>query len=360
MTRKERLRRCYFHEEVDRPGVFCRRDFPPGDPSYDTLKAYLAQYTELKPRFNSARLDTPYATDTTIEAYSEGFQRRRTILHTPTRDLQSLFLEGLKGHPGYQEKYLLEDRGDAEKYLWLPMPQYEGDVAAFGRIQAELGDAGIVDVGLGLNPAGFVAELFGSQNFALMTATDRDIVHALCQRQMTILLNRLKFLRAHNIGPFFSMAGEEYIVPPLHGPHDFRDFNLRYDKPIIDLVHEMGGRMHIHCHGRMKTVLPMFVEMGTDVLHPFEPPPMGDITAKQAKQLARGKICLEGNIQINRMYEATPEDIHQETAALIAAAFDDRRGLIVCPSASPYIPGAGEQCLPRFQAMIQTVLDFKG
>ena len=45
-----------------------------------------------------------------------------------------------------------------------------------------------------------------------------------------------------------------------------------------------------------------------------------------------------------------------ETQTLIDEAFDDRRGLIVCPTASPYIRDAGEECLPQYQAMIETVL----
>ncbi len=85
---------------------------------------------------------------------------------------------------------------------------------------------------------------------------------------------------------------------------------------------------------------------------------MGDITAKRAKQLARGKMCLEGNIQIHNMYEHTPAQVAQETVALIADVFDDRRGLIVCPSASLYQVGKGAQCLGQVKAMVQTVLDY--
>jgi hypothetical protein len=96
--------------------------------------------------------------------------------------------------------------------------------------------------------------------------------------------------------------------------------------------------------------------MGVNVLHPFEAPPMGDIEASEAKKLARGKMCLEGNIQINRMYEATPEEIIEETEQLIKTVFDDNKGLIVCPSASPYIRGEGETCFPQYKAMIDTVL----
>ncbi len=99
------------------------------------------------------------------------------------------------------------------------------------------------------------------------------------------------------------MAGEEYLVPPLHGPTDFCDFNVRYDKPIIDLIHDAGGRVHIHCHGSVKRVMAGFLDMEVDVLHPFEAPPMGDITPAEAKEVIRGRVCYEGNIQIHHMYE---------------------------------------------------------
>lgn len=110
----------------------------------------------------------------------------------------------------------------------------------------------------------------------------------------------------------------------------------------------------------MTLVLDGFIEMGTDVLHPFEPPPQGDILAKDAKAKARDKMTLEGNIQIDRMYEASADDIRQETEALIRDAFDDHKGLIVCPTASPYIRGRGEESFPQYKAMIDTVLEWKG
>ncbi len=42
-----------------------------------------------------------------------------------------------------------------------------------------MGDAGIVDVSLEFNPTGFFVELCGSENFALMSAIDRDERHHL-------------------------------------------------------------------------------------------------------------------------------------------------------------------------------------
>jgi hypothetical protein len=360
MNRRERLRRCYSNEELDRPGVYSRTGFPGNDPTYDRLKAYLRVHSELKRSWFGIK-ETSYPTEFYREPQSESFERRVTVLHTPKGDLQCSRLISLKGQPGLAETYFIKTREDAEKYLSLPLPEIRGvDVSSFSAARGQIGDDGIVDVSLGGSPGGFVATLCGTDTFAVMSVTDRDIIHALCQRQMTISMNRLKSLLASKIGPFFSMAGEEYIVPPVHGPTDFYDFIVKYEKPITDLIHDAGGYIHIHCHGSIKKVFQGFIDMGVNVLHPFEAPPMGDITPSESKELARGKMCLEGNIQIDRMYEAKPEEIREETESLIKVAFDDHKGLIVCPTASPYIRGRGEECFPQYKAMIDTVLEWSG
>ena len=356
MTRRERLRRAYFGEDMDRPGVYVRNGFPGNDPSYDRLKAELEARTELKGTWHGAQFEHAHPVEVTTEPCSADFERRIETLHTPRGDLRATTLVSLKGQPGMREDYFINTRADAEKYLSLPIPTIGGDVSSFFAADAAQGDSGIVDIGLGFNAAGFVAELTGSENFAILSITDRDVLHELCRQQLQILLQRTKFLLAGKVGPYFSILGQELLVPPLHGPADFDDFNVRYDKPIIDLVHEAGGRVHVHCHGSIKKVFNGFLVMGADVLHPFEPPPMGDIEPGDAKALARGKLCLEGNIQIHRFYEASPAEIRDETHALVDAAFDDRRGLIVCPTASPYIRGKGEACFPQFKAMIDAVV----
>lgn len=358
LTRRERLRRCYFNEGLDRPAVYSRTCFPQDDPTYDALKAYLNCHTELKTGWSGCQFKSAYPVDVRAEPYSADFERKIEVLHTPLGDLEQSSLVSLKGQPGMHATYFLKSPEDAEKYLSLPLPQFERNTSSFGAATAAMGETGIVEVGLGMNPAGFVVELCGTDAFAMMSITDRDTLHRLMARQMTIMLRRVKFLVQAGVGPYFSMLGEEYLVPPLHGPADFADFNVRYDKPIIDLIHNAGGRIHIHSHGSVKGVFQGFIDMGADVLHPFEPPPQGDILAREAKSLARDKMCLEGNIQIHRMYEATQEEIREETEQLIRDAFDDGKGLIVCPTASPYIRNQGNACLPQYKAMIETVLNW--
>jgi hypothetical protein len=358
---RERLRRAYYLEEMDRPAVYSRiSSVPWDDKSYDRLGAFLATESDQKVVWDGRAFEACYPVSHAAEPYSEDFERQITILHTPAGDLRASKRVGLKYQPGLQETFFIKTREDVEKYLSLPLPDRSGDASSFFVADREIGERGIVDVSLGFNPAGFVAELCGTETFALLSVTDRDLLHALCQRQMEIMLDTVKFLLGQGVGPFFSMAGEEYLVPPLHGPTDFDDFNVRYDKPIIDLVHQGGGRVYIHCHGSVKKVMQGFLAMGVDVLHPFEAPPMGDITPSEAKETIRGRMCYEGNIQIHHMYEHTPEAVREETIALIEDVFDDGLGLIVCPTASPYIPGAGEVCLGRFRAMVEAVHDWAG
>jgi len=359
MNSRERLRRAYFHADMDRPGVYSRTGFPSDDHTYDRLKAYLRRHSELKVSWSGRQFETPYETHTYTEPHSSNFERRVTTLVTPRGELTSTFLASLHGKPGMQDTYCIKSRDEALAYLSLPMPQLRGDTTSFLSADAAIGERGIVDVTLGLNPAGHVASLCGSETFAVLSVTDRDVLHALCERQMNIILNTVRFLTERGVGAFFSVLGEEYIVPPLHGPKDFADFNVRYDKPIIDAIHNAGGRVHVHCHGPIRRVFGGFIEMGADVLHPFEGPPMGDLTPREAADLANGGLCLEGNIQINRMYEATPSEVYDETRALINDVFARGTALIVSPTASPYVREAGETCFPQYKAMVDAVLQWR-
>ena len=113
LTRRERLQRCYFNQEVDRPAVFCRTLFPQDDPTYDRLRAYLQTHTELKLCWPTIQFESEYPIDCSSEPYSEDFERRIEILHTPKGDLRRSFLVGLKGQPGLHETFFINSVEDA-------------------------------------------------------------------------------------------------------------------------------------------------------------------------------------------------------------------------------------------------------
>ncbi len=208
MHSRERLRRAYYLEEMDRPAVYCRTSSVPwNDSSYDELGAFLAAECDQKAHWDGRAFETAYKVRHAVEPYSEDFERQITILHTPAGDLVASKRVGLKYQPGLQETFFVKTREDAAKYLSLPLPQRAGDVGSFFPIDREIGERGIADVSLGFNPAGFVAELCGSETFALMSVTDRDVLHELCQRQMEIMLETVRFLAFAGGRPLFFDGG---------------------------------------------------------------------------------------------------------------------------------------------------------
>jgi hypothetical protein len=356
MNRRTRLHRCYFHQEVDRPAVYLRTNYPDNDPTYDAVKALMAELSELKAWWDSGRVQEPLPISDREEPVNADWKRWVQVLHTPTGDLEKSYLLSLKGLPGMCERHFVKEPADVEKYLSLPVPKLGGDLETFCKADREMGDRGIVEVELGGNPASSTVDAMGSETFAMWSVTDRELLHAMCRRHQEALLGRVKHLLALGAGPYFCISGQEFLVPPLHGPADFADFCTRYDKPVFDLIHEAGGAIHVHCHSKIGQVIGQFVEMGVSVLHPFEAPPMGDITARAAKQAARGKMTLEGNIQIADLYEKPADDIRRQVRELIRDVFDDRRGLIVSPTASAYQFGKGQECLEQCRAMVGEVV----
>ena len=361
LTSRERLDRCYRKREVDRPGLYVRGVGAqhPRHPSYAPLRELVLAQGDLKGGWRYEHLVEPVPSSDSTEPYSEDFERRITMVHTPAGDLRSVYLVGLKGQPGFREEYLIKTPEDAERYLSLPVPRVDGETDSFFEIVKEVGERGIVEVGTGLNPAGFVADLLGSTLFALFTIEHRDLLHALMRQRRDKMLHILKYVLSRNVGPYYAMLGQEYVTPPLHGPQDFYDFNVQYDRPIADLIHDAGGLLHVHSHGPVKDVLPAFIELGADVLHPLEAPPLGDVTPKIAKEALRGKVCIEGNVQIGDMYTLTADEIRQQVEDLIRDAFDDHAGLIVCPTASPYIPEMSQQCYENYAALVDTVVNWR-
>ena len=323
LTARERLRRLYFHEEMDRPAVIIRWWGFRDDRSYDPLFRLMTEQSDWVEPWPAGNLvrgpDVPWAKE-----------------------------EG--------RRHVLRDADEAERYLELPEAEIGGDVSEYFRLRDQVGERGIVVATLLNNPGGHVSGLFGSEQCALLSVTHRDLLHRLAQRHQRTVLRLLDYLIERGVGPYFNLFGEEMIAPPLHGRQDFIDFNVRYDRAIAARIHEAGGRLNVHCHGRVKSVIDCFPELGADVFHCFEAPPMGDLTPAEAKAALRGKVALEGNIQIADLYEKSPDEIRTQTAALIRDCFDDRRGLAVSPTASPFMPGRGADCLRQYQAMVATVM----
>jgi hypothetical protein len=92
--------------------------------------------------------------------------------------------------------------------------------------------------------------------------------------------------------------------------------------------------IHVHCHGRVKTVLRSFMDMGVDSTDPVEPPPQGDVDFAEAKRMAAGRLTLFGNMEFVDMERCEPDEIEQKVRRAIEEG--GKQHMVLYPSATPH------------------------
>jgi uroporphyrinogen-III decarboxylase len=72
--------------------------------------------------------------------------------------------------------------------------------------------------------------------------------------------------------------------------------------------------------------------MGVDVLNPIEPPPLGDITLKEAIEITGNGMGLEGNIEISSLLLGSEEEVRSLIRNTVIESRNSDR-FILCLSA---------------------------
>ncbi len=256
-----------------------------------------------------------------------------TLLHTPKGDLVSVRRQSQIGDPGYNTEHYIKEEEDIEKILSLPYEAPNG----FQRDHYDCAVSAVRERGvamIGLPHAGyFVHKLMGSETLAYLSVDARELVDELCAVFAKRLYDHVKRILATGVEhPIFSLIGPEVFLPLLMGPQDFEDYVFKYDKPLCDLIHEAGGYVWVHCHGKVNRFLDRFIAMGVDVLNPLEPGPNGDVEMAQIAERYGNRLGLEGNIEIQEILLSSQERIAALIDECVAAGWRSRR-FILCPSA---------------------------
>lgn len=250
-------------------------------------------------------------------------------IRTPAGDLTSVNARHRGGKPGYTVKPLIESTDDA--HLWLSIPDAElVPLQRFAALVSELGDRGMLLTELS-EPMYTVNDATGSELWGYWMHDERELVHEMVSKAQRATLMQLRHYLAGGVGPLFGWAGPELCIPPLASPRDFDDFCVRYDKPIVDLIHNAGGLVWVHCHGDMDPVLERFVDMGVDCLNPIEPPPVGKLTLADAKRRVGGHMTLEGGIEVGD-FELKSPDVIEDTVRRVMVMGKPGGRFILCPS----------------------------
>jgi hypothetical protein len=118
-------------------------------------------------------------------------------------------------------------------------------------------------------------------------------------------------------------------------PALYRELFLPRIRAHVELTHRYGALYHLYDDGKMAATLPMWREIGVDLVSTLCPPPSGDVTVADARRLGGERMCLSGGIDtVNAIWRGTPRTIDSAVAEAIHAAATPQGGYILGTSDS--------------------------
>jgi len=363
LTSRERLLKTLNREPIDRIPISTYELTPYGadpwyeaQPSYRELLKFIAEKTDIlclwdQPAQNACAWEEEFQRWSENESFFE-----RYILHTPKGDLTRLTRRDANLNTLWTVEPLLKTLEDAEAYFALPWDFGGMDMTRYRQIEARMGDRGLMLCDT-LDPVCALAYGFGFESFMIYAWQERERVKKCMDAVLERLLIELRHKLELGAGPIWRIYGPEYISPPYFPVEAFRELVAAYDKPLIDLIHEYGGKARLHSHGRVSRLLDIIVEMGADAIDPLEPPPQGDADLAEVKKKYGDRLILFGNIELSYLEYWEAGQIEDYVKRSIEAAAKGG-GYVIMPTAAPINAPLWEKTAQNYYRFIETALKY--
>ena len=142
----------------------------------------------------------------------------------------------------WQIEHLLKDVDDLRAYLELPLAEQHGEPDCAGVLEAEgmLGDTGIVMIDTA-DPLCLAAGLFDMATYTVIAATEQRLFHRLLERFAAAVQPKTEAIARALPGRLWRIYGPEYASPPYLRPRLFREYVVRYDRPMVQAIQRHGG-----------------------------------------------------------------------------------------------------------------------
>jgi len=203
-------------------------------------------------------------------------------------------------------------------------------------------------------PIDYVVELIGAEQFAFFLIEAADELAELVEIAAEPVMRKLEAALRTGIRPVIWVDGGEWVTPPYAGPDRFRELVFPYLRQIVEVAHGFGCPVLSHCHGKIAAVLDQFLEAGIDATHPFEAPPMGDITPKQLKARTGRRLCYVGNIQLDDMLRAPRGEIQRQVEELLTVFSDwPEGGFVLSVTGTPTCREAPAQAIENYLYLLE-------
>ena len=178
-------------------------------------------------------------------------------------------------------------------------------------------------------------DLRGTENFLMDLTLRPEFARALLDK-VTDAIDGLLRLAMQTAGKWFDMIelpGDDYAgnTSPIISPAMFRQFIKPCLVRLILTIKEHNPNTYImlHSDGAIARLIPDFIDLGIDILHPLEPLPATDLLAVKAEY--GDKITFLGGIDITHAMTGTQTDVIREVNRRITQ-LGPGGGYILAPS----------------------------
>ncbi|MEW6179008.1 MAG: uroporphyrinogen decarboxylase family protein [Chloroflexota bacterium] len=196
-------------------------------------------------------------------------------------------------------------------------------------------------------------DLRGTENFLTDLIDHPDFAQTLLDR-ITNLLTGLLDAAMRAGGRWFDMIelpGDDYAGNSglILSPAMFRRFIKPCLRRMIDTIrsHKPEIKIMLHSDGAISRLIPDFIELGVDVLHPLEPLPANDLP--QIKQQFGDRITFLGGIDISHAMPGSQQDVIEEVK-LRLRQLGEGGGYILAPANHLQADIPPENVVTLFQA----------
>lgn len=196
-------------------------------------------------------------------------------------------------------------------------------------------------------------DLRGTENFLTDLIEKPEFAQALLER-ITALLEGLLDAAMRAGGRWFDMIelpGDDYAgnTDLILSPAMFRRFIKPCLRRMIDTIrrHKPEIKIMLHSDGAISRLIPDFIELGVDVLHPLEPLPATNLP--EIKRQFGNQISFLGSIDISHAMLGSREQVVEEVRTRLVQLAEGG-GYILAPSNHLQADVPAENVVTLFQA----------
>ena len=197
-----------------------------------------------------------------------------------------------------------------------------------------------------------VWQVMGFEDFCFACADDSTLIDELFDRFADFHWRVfMKSIDMPEVAAMWYTDDMAYATGPMIDPAILRRHVFPVMKKMGQACREREMPFVFHSDGDVTSLMDDILGAGVTALHPIEPKAMD---SAELKRKYGGRLALVGNIDVDFLSRAAPDEIRTVTAEKIRTLGPDGYGVGSANSVPPWVP------IENYRAMVETALEMRG